>query len=131
MKCFDQMRRGWLLFAVLFSGYLSAQVSGALIKIADTKKSFGFVKQGKEVRLEFDLKNAGQEPLVIQEVKVECSCTKAEFSKEPLAPGKGGKITLVIDTKTMQDRQDRTAEVISNAVNGTVYLRYKGVVLRP
>ncbi|MDI9339734.1 MAG: DUF1573 domain-containing protein [Sediminibacterium sp.] len=131
MKSFNQNIRGCLLFAVLFSGYLSAQVTGAFLKVADTKKSFGFVKQGKEVRVDFEFKNTGQAPLLINEVKVECSCTKAEYPKEPLAPGKEGKITLVVDTKTMQDRQDRIAEVISNASNGTVRLRYKGVVLRP
>lgn len=131
MKFFNQHILGWFLLSVLFSGCLTAQETGAFLKVADTKKNFGFVKQGKEVRVDFEFKNTGQAPLLINEVKVECSCTKAEYPKEPLAPGKEGKITLVVDTKTMQDRQDRIAEVISNASNGMVRLRYKGVVLRP
>jgi hypothetical protein len=116
-----------LLVCVLFSGSLAAQ---AVLKVSDAKKSFGFVKQGKEVKIEYEVKNTGIEPLVISDIKIECSCTKADFPKEPILPQQTRTIVLMIDTKTMQDRQDRTVEIISNNKEGSVFLRYKGVVLR-
>jgi hypothetical protein len=119
------------LFFTVFLTLLSAQLKAqSLLNVSDTKKSFGFVKQGKEVKIEYDIKNTGTEPLIITDVKIECSCTKAEFPKEPVLPGQSKKIILTVDTKTMQDRQDRTVEVISNSKDGSVFLRYKGVVLR-
>lgn len=126
------MNRCLLMFAFWIWSLVSlAQTSGAVLYVKDTKKNFGLVKQGKVERVEFDFINKGQEPLLINDVKVECSCTTVEYSKAPIAPGLTGKIVLVIDTKTMQDRQDRIAEVLSNASNGSVKLRYKGIVLRP
>ncbi len=118
---------------VLFSFHLfsqeTAKATAPNLKVSDSKKSFGFVKQGKEIRIDYEFKNEGLEPLVINEIKIECSCTKAEFPKEPILSGKTGKITLIVDTKTMEGRQDRIVEVISNNKNGNVSLRYKGVVL--
>ena len=122
-----------IIIITLISVHLFAQektgTSTPILKVSDSKKSFGFVKQGKEVRLEYEFKNMGLEPLIINDIKIECSCTKAEFTKEPVISGKTGKITLIVDTKTMEGRQDRIVEVISNNKNGNVSLRYKGVVL--
>jgi hypothetical protein len=122
-----------VMVLVLISIYSFAQetppTSAPVLKVSDSKKSFGFVKQGKEIRIDYEIKNTGLEPLIINEIKIECSCTKAEFPKEPILSGKTGKITLVVDTKTMEGRQDRIVEVISNNKNGNVSLRYKGVVL--
>lgn len=122
-----------IMVLIIISAHLFAQeksvTSTPILKVSDSKKSFGFVKQGKEVRIEYEFKNMGSEPLIINEIKIECSCTKAEFPKEPIIGGKIGKITLIVDTKTMEGRQDRIVEVISNNKNGNVSLRYKGVVL--
>ena len=94
------------------------------------KKSFGFVKKGEVVKLEFDFVNQGNQPLVITEAKVECSCTTVEFPKQPIAPNQSGKVVVNFDTKSVYDRQDRIVEIISNAKNASQKIRYKGVVLK-
>jgi hypothetical protein len=100
------------------------------LKFTDTKKSFGFVKKGEVVKLEFELTNEGNQPLIISDARVECSCTTVEFPKQPLAPAQKAKITVSFDTKSVYDRQDRTVEIISNAKNPSQKIRFKGVVLK-
>jgi hypothetical protein len=100
------------------------------LKFTDIKKSFGFVKKGEVVKIDFELSNEGNQPLIITDAKVECSCTTVEFPKQPIAPGQKAKITVSFDTKSVYDRQDRTVEIISNAKNPSQKIRFKGVVLK-
>ncbi len=102
----------------------------AQLKFTDTKKNFGFVKQGETVVLKYDFVNTGNEALVINEAKVSCSCTSVDFPKAPIPPQQKGTITVTFETKSVYDRQDRIVEIISNAKNSPVNIRYKGVVLR-
>lgn len=104
--------------------------SQAVLKFTDTKKNFGFVKKGEVVKLEYDFTNLGNQPLIITEAKVECSCTSVEFPKQPLAPNQSGKVIVSFDTKSVYDRQDRIVEIISNAKNASQKIRFKGVVLK-
>jgi hypothetical protein len=100
------------------------------LKFKDLKKSFGFVKKGELVTLEFDFTNSGNEPAIITDAKVECSCTTVEFPKQPIAPNQSLKIVVKFDTKSVYDRQDRIVEIISNAKNSSQKIRFKGVVLK-
>jgi hypothetical protein len=99
------------------------------LKFKDLKKSFGFVKKGEVVTLEFEFTNSGNQPMIITEAKVECSCTSVEFPKQPIAPSQSEKIIVRFDTKTVYDRQDRIVEIISNSKNANQKIRFKGVVL--
>lgn len=100
------------------------------LKFKDLKKSFGFVKKGEVVTIEFDVTNSGNQPAIITEAKVECSCTTVEFPKQPIAPNQTGIIVVKFDTKSVYDRQDRIVEIISNAKNSNQKIRFKGVVLK-
>lgn len=104
--------------------------SQANLKFTDTKKNFGFVKKGEAVRIEFPFTNSGNEPLIITDFKVECSCTTVEFPKQPIAPNKQGVIIVIFNTQTVYDRQDRIVEILSNAKNNIQKIRFKGVVLK-
>lgn len=88
------------------------------------------MKKGELVKIEFDFVNAGNQPLIISDTKVECSCTTVDFPKQPIAPNQSSKITVSFDTKSVYDRQDRIVEIISNAKNSPQKIRFKGVVLK-
>lgn len=118
------------LFSFLNVFFCLNLFSQAEIKFFDSKKNFGFVKQGKEVELKYEFKNTGNQPLLITDYKVECSCTNAVLPKEPVLPGKSSVIIVHFDTKTAFDRQDRVVEIISNAKNSSAFIRFKGVVLK-
>lgn len=96
----------------------------------DPKQSFGFVKEGEIVNLEYKYKNTGGAPVIITEVKVTCGCTTVDYPKEPIMPGQSGSIKVKFDTKNKYDRQDRTIQVISNSTGSPQDLRFKGVVLK-
>lgn len=112
------------LFLISFLGYTQP-----ILKFTNTKKNFGYVKKGEIVSLVFDFKNAGNEPLIINDAKAECSCTTVNFPKQPIAPNQIGKIEVVFDTKSTYDRQDRIVEITSNAKKSLQKIRFKGVVL--
>lgn len=88
------------------------------------------MKKGEVVTLEFLFENTGNQPLIISDIKVECSCTSVEYPKQPIAPGQKDKIIVKFDTKSTYDRQDRTLEIISNSKNNPQKIRFKGVVLK-
>ncbi len=100
------------------------------LKIIDSKKSFGFVKKGEVVKIEFDIANTGNQPLIITNAIVECSCTTVEFPKQPIMPNECAKVIVHFDTKSVYDRQDRTVEIVSNAKTSHQKIRFKGVVLK-
>jgi hypothetical protein len=103
--------------------------SQAKLEIADAKKNFGFVKKGEVVKIEYSIKNSGNEPLLINDVEIGCSCTTVDYPKQPIAPNKSEKVIITFDTKTVYDRQDRVVTLKSNDKKATGKLRYKGVVL--
>jgi hypothetical protein len=102
----------------------------AKIKFTETKKDLGKVKKGDIVTAEYDFVNEGDQPLLITNYEVECSCTTAEFPKQPIAPGQSGKVTVKFDTKSAYDRQDRKVVIISNAKN-SASVRIKCFVQKP
>ncbi len=118
------------VFCLLLFFIFQNTFSQPQLKFKDLKKNFGFVKKGEVVSIEFEFTNTGNQPVIITEVKVECSCTTVEFPKHPIAPGQCAKMTVKFDTKSVYDRQDRIVEVISNAKNSNQKIRFKGVVLK-
>lgn len=88
------------------------------------------VKKGEVVRIEYEIINNGNQPLLLNNVEFSCSCTSSEFDKNPVLPGKSTVVTLIFDTQPTYDRQDRIALLHSNDPKSPHKLRYKGVVLK-
>jgi len=119
-----------ILFIVIASWSITFKGNAqAKLQIKDAKKNFGFVKKGEVVKVDYDITNAGTEPLIITGTEVSCSCTTVDYPKQPIAPGQSVKVIVSFDTKTVYDRQDRTVELISNDPKSPHKIRYKGVVL--
>ena len=115
--------------AFISRGFSQSPAPG-MLTFEDTKHSFGFVKEGEIVKFEYKYKNTGQSPVIISETKVECTCTKVEYPKEPILPGQSGVIKVEFNTKNKFDRQDRTVKVFSTGKGSPQDLRFKGVVLK-
>lgn len=113
------------LFFISLLNYAQPQ-----LKFTDSKKNFGFVKKGEEIKIEFDFTNTGNQPLIITNAIVECSCTTVEFPKQPIMPNECAKVIIHFDTKSVYDRQDRVVEIVSNAKTPKQKIRFKGVVLK-
>ncbi|HSB94007.1 MAG TPA: DUF1573 domain-containing protein [Flavitalea sp.] len=53
---------------------------------------FGKMKMGDSIEHTFELRNTGQAPVVIENVKASCGCTTVDWMKSPIAAGKTGWI---------------------------------------
>jgi hypothetical protein len=84
------------------------------LEIKDSKKNFGFVKKGEQVKLVFQICNKGNAPLIINDVEVSCTCTSVDFPKQPILAGQQATITLTFETQNVYYRQDRVAFINSN-----------------
>jgi hypothetical protein len=75
----------------------------------EVEKNFdaGTVAKGEVVEASIELKNTGEYPLIIADVKEACSCTVSEYPEEPIAPGETGIIIATVDT-------DRTGKGVIN-----------------
>jgi len=79
---------------------------------------FGEVAEGPVAEHVFEFKNTGKEPLIIQNANASCGCTTPEWPKEPILPGKTGKVTVRFNTSGRGGQPfDKTVFLTSNAVS--------------
>jgi hypothetical protein len=90
-----------------------------------TKHKFGKVKEGTPVSFSYYFTNQSSKPVVIQNYRVNCSCTKVFFPKHPIPPGKKDSIYVTFDTKRKLGYQKR--EIILLLNNGqSITLTFSG-----
>ena len=76
----------------------------------------------------FKVKNIGKEPIAIYEVVTSCGCTDAQWTREPLQPGKTGTISGTYKNEDGPVPFDKTLTVYIAGVSKPVILRMRGVV---
>lgn len=67
----------------------------------NTQIDAGEVVLGENVKTIIKVKNTGTYPLILAEVKGSCSCTVADYPKDPIAPGKSIDIETKIETRAL------------------------------
>jgi len=94
-----------------------------------TEHDFGMFRTQDTLVHYFVYKNTGTVPLVIQKVETSCGCTRATFSKKPLAPGATDSIRVAYDGNGFsQGTFIKGCDIYSNT--DTVYhLRIRGYYL--
>ena len=102
-----------------------------LITFDKTEHDFGTLLQGEVVTYSFHFTNTGNAPLLISNVNTSCGCTVADFSREPINPGKDGYIKATYDSKGHHGFQTRSLTVVSNTNPNQTVLRLKGTVQTP
>ena len=106
------------------SGFVFSQKSP--LEFSQAKQKFGKVAEGQEVNLTYDFINQGNEPVIINKAKVNCTCTVVTFPKEPISPNSNGVVSITFHTKGKIGYQERTVELLTN--KGTSEIVFKGVV---
>jgi hypothetical protein len=104
-----------------------AQKAGAVIEFEKTEHDFGTIPLGGDGTYEFIFKNAGRDPLVIQNVRSSCGCTVPEWPKEPIKKGEQGKIKVKYNTR-ITGTFSKSISVYSNAGGMPTVLVIKGKV---
>ncbi len=110
------------------AGAATEKKSGAMMTPDESRFEFGTVNQGEIVDHTFTFRNTGTEPLVITNVGVSCGCTTPEYTKDPVMPGKAGKITARFNTAGKMGQQNKVLTVSSNNASGEVQLTLAGTV---
>lgn len=140
------MKKTILLFgaAILFAGAAMAQTTkpaatptpapqatpaqnpDTKMKFSNEEHNFGNIPEGPAVSFDFEFKNIGNEPIVLSGVQASCGCTTPTWTKDPVLPGKTGKITATYNTQGRPGNFVKTITVNSNV--GTKVLKITGVV---
>jgi hypothetical protein len=111
------------LFLVLI---LSAQPK---LVFMTTEYDFGSIKEdGGLATTEFEYKNTGNQPLIINNAKASCGCTTPEWDHDPLAPGKKGTIKVSYNPQNRPGTFSKQITVNSNSEPSVIVLNIKGKV---
>lgn len=85
------------------------------------------LKADDEPRTEtFQFKNTGKQPVIITRVTPMTSMFKADWTREPIAPGKNGEIRITFTPINLQDNFSYQVLVYSNADNNRETLNISG-----
>jgi len=109
---------------------MAAMSQKPIVSFQDKVYDFGKIneKDGNVTHV-FDFTNKGNAPLVISRVQASCGCTTPAYTKEPIAAGKKGAITVTYNTANRPGAFNKTITVYSNDTTQQVVLIIKGEVI--
>jgi len=84
---------------------------------------------GSSTELTLKLTNTLQTPVIINEVRVFCGCTRTEYQPEPILPGKSSKIKITYHADQL-GIFDKAIRLFINDQDSPVELRFRGEVVR-
>jgi hypothetical protein len=114
---------------VLLGIAANSQYLQTKIQISPTEYNFGvFKEEAGRQSFDFIVTNAGNAPLIIQNVVASCGCTTPEWTKGPIPPGGRGKVTAIYDPANRPGSFNKTLTVYTNAKPGTSIITIKGEV---
>lgn len=117
------------LLSFVLSGLLFAQQKGE-VKFNKSVHDYGSVKEEIEVALsEFEFTNTGETPVVIQRVTTSCGCAAPSYTREPVLPGKKGKVKVAYNTIHRPGTFRKSIRVYTNVPDTIYTLTIKGNVI--
>lgn len=102
-----------------------------IIDFEEEEHDFGKIVQGEKVSYDFKFTNVGKSNLVISSAAASCGCTVADFPKEPIPPGKSGKITVEFNSEGKSGYTEKTITVVTNCEPNTKILKIKVDIVEP
>ena len=118
-----------MLVALILGGEMKAQVKiGNGLELDKTVHNFGdILLSSGSVSCEFKVKNTGDKPAVIYNVISSCGCTDVKWTREPLMPGKTGKISVTYTNDEGAYPFDKSLTAYFSDVKKPVILKIRGV----
>lgn len=90
---------------------------------------FGTISEGEVVSHTFEFTNAGDAPLVINSASASCGCTVPSWPREPIAPGKSGRIKVQFDSNNKSGIQNKSVTLKANTNPATKRLRIRSEIV--
>ena len=108
---------------------LLAQEEGK-VSVDKTVNDFGTIKRdGGAVSAVFTVTNGTKAPVLLSEVRASCGCTTPDWTKEPIGPGKTGKVTATYNpVGTGPFEKSVTINISEGDKTETIMVRIKGMV---
>ena len=89
----------------------------------------GVVVKGEVIKAKFVVKNTGDAPLVISEVRPSCSCTVAEKPSDPVKPGASTTIVAKVETANVSSKSiTKSVTLVTNTEGSTKVLLIKAKI---
>jgi len=103
----------------------------AQITFKKTEHDFGKIIQGEMVKTTFRFTNTGRADLLISKVSTSCGCTVADYTRDPVKPGKKGTVDIIFNSAGKKGHQNKSITVLSNATSNRTILRVKADIVQP
>lgn len=90
----------------------------------------GEVLKGEKIKAKFNMKNTGDYPLVVAEIKGSCTCTVVDKPDGPIAPGDTYVVEAVVDTeRTGAGSISKNVSIVANTEPSKTQVAVKALVL--
>lgn len=102
----------------------------AIAKFTEHSYNFGNIQEAKgPVSHTFEFINTGNANLVIIDATAECGCTRPDYPKNPIAPGKTGKIKVTYNPAGRPGSFNKSVTIRTNGQPKKVQLKISGSVI--
>ncbi len=102
------------IFACIVLLMASPALAAPSIVVETPLHDFGAVTQGVKVDHLFMVRNRGDKPLTITQIRSSCGCTAATLSAKTIAPGKSGEVKVIFDSSNFAGQVTKSVYLDSN-----------------
>lgn len=85
-----------------------------ILELAEDTINFGIIPNKKDIKLTFNLKNAGGGNLIIYKIETSCSCTSVLTDNFLLQPGESKELIITFNAKGREGKQHKIVKVFCN-----------------
>ncbi|MGE7776561.1 DUF1573 domain-containing protein [Chitinophaga sp. NPDC101104] len=104
------------------------QYDDPYVAISETKIDIGEVNRNQSPKATFKIRNIGKKPLLIQDLRVGCTCTSADWPKKPILPGEETVVSLTYKA-AKEGTFTQSAYLLTNAFNSSIHITISGYVM--
>ena len=118
----------WYLFGDSMEVFELLYSSPTTIRIEQDTIDLDTVRYGEKKQIAFRIRNTGEVPLLIRDVRPSCGCTEAQWEKRPVQPGEETVVSVTFEPNSL-GRFMKSIDVLCNTSSQLLRLNLKGIVL--
>lgn len=93
-----------------------------------TEHDFGDILENQNVETTYEFTNTGTNDLMISNCQAACGCTVPDWPREPIAPGKTGKIKVAFNSAGRSGVNNKIVTVYANIPQNQIELKFRANV---